>query len=161
MDDACARKSQMDQSSEQKIAERLVRDPLGEPRRESEDCRPVGISRGPDALIIQVTLNEGRALPLKRDFYRAVAASHGSNIEIVAVNDLTDTKTLAHLLKYDTVLGTFAGEVSFGEGSITVDGKARRIRSPADAMAAGFRTVTGSGVVFFAAEPDARGATVE
>ena len=55
-----------------------------------------------------------------RNFYRAVAASHGSNIEIVAVNDLTDTKTLAHLLKYDTVLGTFTGEVSFGEGSITV-----------------------------------------
>jgi hypothetical protein len=33
-----------------------------------------------------------------RNFYRAVAASQGSNLEIVAVNDLTDTKTLAHLL---------------------------------------------------------------
>ena len=57
-----------------------------------------------------------------RNFYRAVAASQGSNIEIVAVNDLTDTKTLAHLLKYDTVLGTFGGEVKAGEGTISVDG---------------------------------------
>ena len=58
-----------------------------------------------------------------RNFYRAVAASQGSNIDIVAVNDLTDTKTLAHLLKYDTVLGTFAGEVHAGDGFISVDGK--------------------------------------
>jgi glyceraldehyde 3-phosphate dehydrogenase len=67
-----------------------------------------------------------------RNFYRAVAASHGSNVEIVAVNDLTDTKTLAHLLKYDTVLGTFAAEVSFGEGSITVDGKQIKVLSQRD-----------------------------
>ena len=67
-----------------------------------------------------------------RNFYRAVAASPGSNIEIVAVNDLTDTKTLAHLLKYDTVLGTFAGEVSHGEGSITVDGKQIKVLSQRD-----------------------------
>jgi glyceraldehyde 3-phosphate dehydrogenase len=67
-----------------------------------------------------------------RNFYRAVAASQGSNIEIVAVNDLTDTKTLAHLLKYDTVLGTFAGEISHGEGSITVDGKEIKVLSQRD-----------------------------
>ncbi len=57
-----------------------------------------------------------------RNFFRGVAASPGSDIEVVAVNDLTDTRTLAHLLKYDTVLGTFGGVVSSGDGVITVDG---------------------------------------
>jgi glyceraldehyde 3-phosphate dehydrogenase len=67
-----------------------------------------------------------------RNFYRAVAASQGSNLEIVAVNDLTDTKTLAHLLKYDTTLGTLASEVHAGEGSITVDGKVIKVLSERD-----------------------------
>jgi glyceraldehyde 3-phosphate dehydrogenase len=67
-----------------------------------------------------------------RNFYRALAASKGSDIEIVAVNDLTDTKTLAHLLKYDTVLGTFAGEVRAGEGTISVDGKEIKVLSQRD-----------------------------
>ena len=67
-----------------------------------------------------------------RNFYRAVAASQGSNIEIVAVNDLTDTKTLAHLLKYDTVLGTFAGDVKAAEGTISVDGKEIKVLSQRD-----------------------------
>jgi glyceraldehyde 3-phosphate dehydrogenase len=43
-----------------------------------------------------------------RNFWRAVNAGAGEGIEIVAANDLTDTKTLAHLLKYDTVLGTLS-----------------------------------------------------
>ena len=42
-----------------------------------------------------------------RNFYRAVVAS-GADVEIVGVNDLTDTKTLAHLLKYDSILGGWA-----------------------------------------------------
>jgi glyceraldehyde 3-phosphate dehydrogenase len=67
-----------------------------------------------------------------RNFYRAVAASPGSNIEIVAVNDLTDTKTLAHLLKYDTVLGTFAGEVRHGDGAIHVNGTEIKVLSQRD-----------------------------
>jgi len=56
-----------------------------------------------------------------RNFYRAVLAS-GADIEIVAVNDLTDTKTLAHLLKYDSILGRLGKEVTAGENEITVDG---------------------------------------
>lgn len=44
-------------------------------------------------------------------------------IEFVAVNDLTDPKTLAHLLKHDSVLGTLNAEVGYGEDSITVNGK--------------------------------------
>lgn len=45
------------------------------------------------------------------------------NLGVVAVNDLTDTKTLAHLLKYDSNYGTFSAEVSFGKDSISVNGK--------------------------------------
>ena len=46
-----------------------------------------------------------------RNFYRAAAAS-GADVEIVAVNDLTTPETLAHLLKYDSILGKFPEEVS-------------------------------------------------
>ncbi|AUG80145.1 glyceraldehyde-3-phosphate dehydrogenase [Kitasatospora sp. MMS16-BH015] len=69
-----------------------------------------------------------------RNFFRAVK-SQGADIEIVGVNDLTDTKTLAHLLKYDSILGTFPGEVSHTEDSITVDGHTFKVvaeRDPAN-----------------------------
>jgi len=68
-----------------------------------------------------------------RNFFRAVQAS-GADIEVVATNDLMDNKTLAHLLKYDSILGRFPGEVSHDETSLTVDGKAIRVfeeRDPA------------------------------
>jgi glyceraldehyde 3-phosphate dehydrogenase len=58
-----------------------------------------------------------------RNFFRAVAAS-GADVEIVGVNDLTDNATLAHLLKYDSILGRFPGEVASTEHEIAVDGKA-------------------------------------
>ncbi|QBI55040.1 type I glyceraldehyde-3-phosphate dehydrogenase [Streptomonospora litoralis] len=54
-----------------------------------------------------------------RNFWRAARAA-GSEVEIVAVNDLTDNATLAHLLKYDTVLGTLEGDVEVGEDSIRI-----------------------------------------
>ncbi len=54
-----------------------------------------------------------------RNFWRAVQAA-GSEVEVVAVNDLTDNATLAHLLKYDTVLGTLDGDIEVGEDSIRV-----------------------------------------
>ncbi|MBC7630775.1 type I glyceraldehyde-3-phosphate dehydrogenase [Aeromicrobium sp.] len=57
-----------------------------------------------------------------RNFFRAVRAA-GADIEIVAVNDLTDNKTLSHLLKYDSVLGRLDGDVTFDETSISVDGQ--------------------------------------
>ena len=60
-----------------------------------------------------------------RNFFRAIIAS-GADIEIVGVNDLTDNKTLAHLLKYDTVLGRFPLSVDFDENNIIVDGKSIR-----------------------------------
>ncbi len=56
-----------------------------------------------------------------RNFIRA-RIEQGADLEIVAVNDLTDNRTLAHLLKYDTVLGPFRGEVEYDDESITVDG---------------------------------------
>jgi glyceraldehyde 3-phosphate dehydrogenase len=56
-----------------------------------------------------------------RNFYRAVVAS-GADVEIVGVNDLTDTKTLAHLLKYDSILGRLGKTVEAGDGKIVVDG---------------------------------------
>ncbi len=57
-----------------------------------------------------------------RNVFHAAKAS-GADIDIVAVNDLTDNETLAHLLKYDSILGRFDGTVESSEGSITVDGK--------------------------------------
>ena len=68
-----------------------------------------------------------------RNFFRAIVAS-GADIEVVATNDLMDNKTLAHLLKYDSILGRFPGEVTYDETSIIVDGKAIRVfeeRDPA------------------------------
>ncbi|QGN57184.1 type I glyceraldehyde-3-phosphate dehydrogenase [Nostocoides sp. HKS02] len=68
-----------------------------------------------------------------RNFFRAVQAS-GADIEVVATNDLMDNKTLAHLLKYDSILGRFPGEVTYDETSITAGGKTFRVfeeRDPA------------------------------
>lgn len=57
-----------------------------------------------------------------RNFYRALLAS-GADIELVAVNDLTDNATLAHLLKYDSILGRLPYEVKATETELTVNGK--------------------------------------
>jgi glyceraldehyde 3-phosphate dehydrogenase len=56
-----------------------------------------------------------------RNIFRASLAD--SSIEIVAVNDITDSKTLAHLLKYDSILGNLPNQVSHSDDTITVDGK--------------------------------------
>jgi len=66
-----------------------------------------------------------------RNFFRAVLAS-GADIEIVGVNDLTDNKTLAHLLKYDSILGRIGKDVVFDEESITVGGKSFRALAERD-----------------------------
>ena len=49
------------------------------------------------------------------------------NLEFVAVNDLTDPKTLAHLLKYDSILGNLPNKISAGPDSITIDGKTIKV----------------------------------
>ncbi len=68
-------------------------------------------------------------------------ALHDSNIEIVAVNDLTDPKTLAHLLKYDSVLGNLSNKVSAGTDSITVDGKTVKVFKEKDPAALPWESV--------------------
>ena len=57
-----------------------------------------------------------------RNFFRAALAS-GADVEIVGVNDLTDNATLAHLLKYDTILGRLDGDVTSSADEISVNGK--------------------------------------
>ncbi len=57
-----------------------------------------------------------------RNFFRAALAS-GADVEIVGVNDLTDNATLAHLLKYDTILGRLQGDVTSSADEISVNGK--------------------------------------
>ena len=54
------------------------------------------------------------------------------NVEVVAINDLTDTKTLAHLLKYDSVHGRFPGTVAASEGAIEVNGKSIKVTAERD-----------------------------
>ncbi|MEU6704132.1 type I glyceraldehyde-3-phosphate dehydrogenase [Streptomyces wuyuanensis] len=69
-----------------------------------------------------------------RNYFRALL-EQGADIEIVAVNDLGDTATTAHLLKYDTILGRLKAEVSHTEDTITVDGHTIKVlseRNPAD-----------------------------
>src|SRR3954464_10925559 len=62
-----------------------------------------------------------------RQVLRAAKLQDVADIEIVAVNDLTDTRTLAHLFKYDSVHRTYQGDVSAGSGSISVDGDEIRV----------------------------------
>ena len=69
-----------------------------------------------------------------RNIYRA-ANQLNPEIEIVAVNDLGDSKTFAHLLKHDTALGTFGPDVSAGDGAIKVDGRSMRFLSEKDPAA--------------------------
>jgi glyceraldehyde 3-phosphate dehydrogenase len=69
-----------------------------------------------------------------RNFFRAVHQTD-ADIEVVAVNDLTDNESLAHLLRYDSILGVLAADVAATEDSISVDGRAIRAfaeRDPAD-----------------------------
>jgi glyceraldehyde 3-phosphate dehydrogenase len=69
-----------------------------------------------------------------RNVFRA-AHARGADIDWVGVNDITDTKTLAHLLKYDSVLGRFPGEVEATDTGIKVDGKELRVFSERDPAA--------------------------
>src|SRR5256712_6855123 len=76
-----------------------------------------------DVMAIRVGINGfGR---IGRNLYRA--AMDDKDIEIVAVNDITDPETLAHLLKYDSVLGKLKANVSSGEANVKVDGKSIKV----------------------------------
>ncbi len=66
-----------------------------------------------------------------RNVFRAVH-SEGADIEVLAVNDLTDAATLAHLLKYDSILGPFPGQVEAKGDAIVVDGKELKVLAETD-----------------------------
>ncbi len=67
-----------------------------------------------------------------RQVLRAVNENHAGKLEVVALNDLTDTKTNAHLLKYDTNYGAYPGKVQAKEDALVVDGKAVKVLSERD-----------------------------
>lgn len=63
---------------------------------------------------------------------RSILANHKDDIEIVGVNDLTDTNTLAHLFKYDSAQGMYPGEVSVDGNRITIDGMSFKVSAERD-----------------------------
>src|SRR5436190_326355 len=69
-----------------------------------------------------------------RNVFRAAHESD-ADVEIVAVNDITDPQTLGHLLKYDSVFGNFPGEVFVGEDALTVDGREVKVLAERDPAA--------------------------
>ena len=81
-----------------------------------------------------------------RNFLRAVLASN-AQVEIVAVNDLTDIKTLAHLIKYDSILGRLNQEVTFDENSLTIGGKKIRVFAEKDPAALPWGSVSADIVI--------------
>jgi len=93
-----------------------------------------------------------------RNVFRAAQAA-GADIEFVAVNDLTDPGTLAHLLKYDSILGRFPGEVTVDGDTITVDGKPLKVLSERDPAALPWGDLGADVVIestgFFTARADA------
>lgn len=67
-----------------------------------------------------------------RTAFKVALDQHSSEVEVVAINDLTDTKTLAHLLKYDTSYGIYSKNVNFDEQNLIVDGKKYRVYAEKD-----------------------------
>ena len=73
-----------------------------------------------------------------RNLFRA-AHEAGSELEFVAVNDITDAATLAHLLKYDSILGRFPGRIDAGDDAIAVDGQQIKVLAERDPAALPWR----------------------
>src|SRR4051812_8746909 len=93
-----------------------------------------------------------------RNVFRA-AHAQGADIEWVAVNDLTDAKTLAHLLKYDSNYGPFPGTVEHDGEAIVVDGKPLKVLAERDPAQLGWGDLGADVVIestgFFTARDDA------
>lgn len=93
-----------------------------------------------------------------RNIYRAALGD--PEIEIVAVNDITDPKTLAHLLKYDSILGNLPNQVTHTDNSIAVDGKSCKVFKVKDPAEIDWASVGASIVVestgLFTKGPEAR-----
>src|SRR5581483_3531907 len=106
----------------------LAGTPMAAPGFESIEVR----KRRQERMSVRVAINGfGR---IGRNVFRAAYES-GADIEWLAVNDLVDPKTIAHLLKYDSNYGPFPGEVEATDAGFSVDGKEIRVlaeRDPAD-----------------------------
>jgi len=93
-----------------------------------------------------------------RNVFRAAKAAN-ADIEFVAVNDLVDTATMAHLLKYDSILGRYPGEVEAGDGAINVDGEQVKMLAERDPAQLGWGDLGVDVVIestgFFTARADA------
>jgi glyceraldehyde 3-phosphate dehydrogenase (phosphorylating) len=93
-----------------------------------------------------------------RNIYRA--AMSDPEIQVVAVNDITDAKTLAHLLKYDSILGNLSNDVTHTDDTISVDGKSFKVFKVKDPAELDWASVGASIVVestgLFTKGPDAR-----
>src|SRR5206468_2550970 len=94
--------------------------------------RHTSSEQGEERMTVRVGVNGfGR---IGRNVFRA-AAAQGADLEIVAVNDLGDVATMAHLLAYDSILGRFPGEVTAEPGAIRVGDATVQVlaeRAPAD-----------------------------
>src|SRR3954453_20017384 len=91
-----------------------------------------GATRKEDPMAVQAGINGfGR---IGRNLFRAAHAA-GADIDSVGVNDLFDTKTLAQLLKYDSILGPFPGTVEHTDDSLIVDGKELKVFAEKDPAA--------------------------
>jgi glyceraldehyde 3-phosphate dehydrogenase len=94
--------------------------------------------------MVRETTEEGTNMTVKvgingfgrigRNFFRA-AKTQGADLDFVAVNDITDSKTLAHLLRYDSVLGRFDADVGVSDGGLTVDGDELKVLAERDPAA--------------------------
>ncbi|HUJ39220.1 MAG TPA: type I glyceraldehyde-3-phosphate dehydrogenase [Candidatus Acidoferrales bacterium] len=107
-------------------------------------------------MAIQVGINGfGR---IGRNIFRAALGNH--DVHIVAVNDITDAKTLAYLLKYDSILGNLTHKVTHTDDSISVDGKSFQVFKVKDPAALDWASVGAQVVVeatgLFTAGPEAR-----
>src|SRR5690348_537969 len=93
-----------------------------------------------------------------RNIYRA--AMSDPEIQIVAVNDITDAKTLAHLLKYDSILGNLTNQITHTDDTISVDGKSFKVFKVKDPAELDWASVGAQIVVestgIFTKGPDAR-----
>jgi glyceraldehyde 3-phosphate dehydrogenase len=75
-----------------------------------------------------------------RNIFRAAHES-GADVEIVAINDIADISTLAHLLKYDSTYGPFPGEVELGDDTLVVDGREVQVLSERDPAELGWESL--------------------
>src|SRR5579872_5078299 len=101
---------------------------MGKPRAKSDGSVGDGHAKIKKNMAIKVGINGfGR---IGRNVVRA--GMNNPNIDFVAANDLTDTKTLAHMLKYDSILGRFHGEVKAEADAIVVNGKRIKIFATKD-----------------------------